>query len=72
MEISKSPTYKQYFNTPRCLSQYKGKNSDNMLHNLWELTCKYCVYLELWTHKVLCGRFLCVIYIYKKYIFIHS
>ena len=29
--------------------------------------CMHCVYLALWTHKVLCGSFLCTIHI-----FIHS
>ena len=29
---------------------------------LWELTCMHCVYLALWTCKVLCGSFLCAIY----------
>ena len=33
-----------------------------------ELTCMHCVYLALWTRKVLCGSFLCAIY---KFSFIH-
>ena len=37
--------------------------------SLWELTCMHCVYLALWTRKVLCGSFLCAIY---KFSFIHS
>ena len=36
---------------------------------LWELTCMHCVYLALWTHKVLCGSCLCSIYAFS---FIHS
>ena len=37
--------------------------------SLRELTCMHCVYLALWTRKVLCGRFLCAI---DKFSFIHS
>ena len=37
--------------------------------SLRELTCMHCVYLALWTRKVLCGSFLCAIY---KFSFIHS
>ena len=37
--------------------------------SLRELTCMHCVYLALWTCKVLCGSFLCAIY---KFSFIHS
>ena len=36
--------------------------------SLRELTCAHCVYLALWTRKVLCGSFLCAIY---KFSFIH-
>ena len=36
---------------------------------LSELTCMHCVYLALWTHKVLCGSCLCSIYTFS---FIHS
>ena len=36
--------------------------------SLRELTCMHCVYLALWTRKVLCGSFLCTIY---KFSFIH-
>ena len=39
--------------------------------SLRELTCMHCVYLALWTRKVLCGRFLCAIYI-NFHSFIHS
>ena len=49
--------------------------SDNLLalvsfgsFSLRELTCMHCVYLVLWTRKVLCGSCLCAIY----KIFIHS
>ena len=37
--------------------------------SLRELTCMHCVYLALWTSKVLCGSFLYAIY---KFSFIHS
>ena len=37
--------------------------------SLREFTCMHCVYLALWTRKVLCGSFLCAIY---KFSFIHS
>ena len=37
--------------------------------SLQELTCMHGVYLVLWTRKVLCGSFLCIIY---KFSFIHS
>ena len=37
--------------------------------SLRELAYMHCVYLALWTRKVLCGRFLCAIY---KFSFIHS
>ena len=37
--------------------------------SLWELTCMHCVYLALWTCKVLCGSFLCTVY---KFSLIHS
>ena len=36
--------------------------------SLRELTCMHCVYLALWTRKVLCGSFVCAIY---KFSFIH-
>ena len=37
------------------------------------LTCMHCVYLALWTCKVLCGRFLCAIFKFSPiHSFIHS
>ena len=39
--------------------------------SLRELTCMHCVYLALWTRKVLCGSFSCDIYINFRS-FIHS
>ena len=36
--------------------------------SLRELTCMHCVYLALWTRKVLCGSF----FTHYMYIFIHS
>ena len=39
--------------------------------SLRELTCMHCVYLAPWPRKVLCGSFLCAIYI-NFHSFIHS
>ena len=39
--------------------------------SLRELTCMYCVYLVLWTRKVLCGSFFYALYI-NVHSFIHS